>query len=149
MQGRSLLFGLQKSCHHLMYVCLFVLMDTFLNEGKWVSLISGAGNDGNAPYRSIQVTEQTYLPLMHRNGLLDSYFFQATSISYSGFPWVSGSPVASTELDFRGSGCDHKVLGVLESKNLKTRPNLIKKSQFSNKIWLLTPPKPQGCTQKP
>ena len=81
--------------------------------------------------------------------ILDSYFFQATSISYSGFPWVSGSPGASTELNFRGSGCDHKVLGVLESKNLKTRPNLTKKSQFSNNFWLLAPPKPQGRTQKP
>ena len=51
------------------------------------------------------------------NGLLDSYFFQATSISPSGFPWMSGNQGASSELNFRDSGCDHEVLGVLESKN--------------------------------
>ena len=63
-------------------------------------------------------------------GLLDSYFFQTTSISYSGFPWVSGSQFGPKELDFKGSGCDHEVLGVLELKNLKPRPNLTKKGQF-------------------
>jgi len=95
-----------------------------------------------------QYFQMRYVTLLHY-GLLDSYFFQATNISYSGFPWISGSPGASTELNFRGSGCDHKVLGVLESKNLKTQPNLTKKSQFSNNFWLLAPPKPQGRTQKP
>ena len=93
-------------------------------------------------------SKQQKLALMDHYGLLDSYFFQATSISYSGFPWVSGSLGASTELDFRGSGCDHKVLGVLESKNLKTWPNLTKKGQFLNNFWLLAPPKSQGRTQK-
>ena len=63
-------------------------------------------------------------------GLLDSYFFQAASISNSGFPWVSGSPGGPTELDFKGSRCDHEGLGVLEFKILKTRPNFIKKAIF-------------------
>ena len=63
---------------------------------------------------------------IYHYGLLDSYFFQATSISYSGFPWVSGSPGGPTELDFKGSGCDHEVLGVLESKNLKMRLEIVK-----------------------
>ena len=82
-------------------------------------------------------------------GLLDSYFFQAASISHSGFLWVSGGPGIPTELDFKGSGCDHEDLGVLESKNLKTRPNLSQKSQFLTVFLLLAPPKPQGRTQKP
>ena len=82
-------------------------------------------------------------------GLLDSYFFQAASISNSGFPWVSGSPGGPTELDFKGSGCDPEVLGVLESKILKTWPNLTKKSHFPNSFWLLAPQKPQGCIQNP
>ena len=55
---------------------------------------------------------------MHMHyGLLDSYFFQAASISNSGFPWVSGSPGGPTELDFKGSGCDPEVLGGLGAKN--------------------------------
>ena len=82
---------------------------------------------------------------MH-SGLLDSYFFQTTSISYAGFPWVSGSQLGPKELNFKGSGCDHEVLGVLEPKNLKTRPNSTQKSQFSNIFWILAPPKPQGRT---
>ena len=28
----------------------------------------------------------------------------------------------TTGLDFKGSDCNHKILGVLETKNLKTRP---------------------------
>ena len=63
-------------------------------------------------------------------GLLDSYFFQGASISHSKFPWVSESPGKPTELNFKDSGCDHEVLGVLESKNLKTRPNLTQKANF-------------------
>ena len=63
-------------------------------------------------------------------GLLDSYLFQTTSISYSGLPWVSGSLGGLPELDFKGSGCNHEVLGVLESKHLKTRLNSTKKAYF-------------------
>ena len=66
------------------------------------------------------------LPIVHllHYGLLDPYFFQAASISHSGFLWVSGSPGVPTELCFEGSGCNHEVLGVLESKNLNAWPNL-------------------------
>ena len=78
-----------------------------------------------------------------------SYFFQAASILHSGFPWVFDNPGGPTELDFKGSGCDPEVLGVLEPKNLKTRPNLTKKSPFSNSFWLLAHPESQGHTQKP
>ena len=69
-------------------------------------------------------------PLLSKDhyGLLESHFFQAASISRSGFPWVSGSPGGPTELDFKGSGCDPEVLEVLEPKNLQTRSNLTKKS---------------------
>ena len=64
------------------------------------------------------------------NGLLDSYFFQTTSISYPGFPWVSGGRGRPTELDFKGSRCDLESMGVLEAKNLETLSNLIKKCLF-------------------
>ena len=73
---------------------------------------------------------ETNVISIHHYGLLDSFFFQAASISHSGFPWVSESPQGPTELDFKGSGCDPEVLGVLEPINFKTRPNLTKKSPF-------------------
>ena len=31
---------------------------------------------------------------------------------------MTGDREGPTELDFKGSGCDHEVLGVLEAKNL-------------------------------
>ena len=81
-------------------------------------------------------------------GLLDSYFFQAASISNSGFPWVSGSPGGPTELDFKGSGCDHEVLGVLESKTINTRPNLTQKKPIFEQLLPPSTPKTSGLHKK-
>ena len=79
------------------------------------------------PYVSLRFPRVLYA--LHY-GLLDSYLFQTTSISYSGFSWVSGSQGEPSELNSKGSGCDHEVLGVLELKNLKAGPNLTKYFSF-------------------
>ena len=35
-----------------------------------------------------------------------------------------------TELTFKGSECDHEVLGVLETEKPQMRPNLLQNGQF-------------------
>ena len=40
------------------------------------------------------------------------------NLSYPGYPWESGGQKEHTELDLIGCGCNHKVLRVLEVKNL-------------------------------
>ena len=60
---------------------------------------------------------------------------------------MTGGREGPTELDFKGSGCDHEVLGVLEAKTSQTRPYLISKCLFLRGFWPLEPPKPNGRTQ--
>ena len=41
----------------------------------------------------------------------------STIISHPGYPWVTECQREPTGLDLMGSGCNYKVLGVLEVKN--------------------------------
>ena len=57
---------------------------------------------------------------------------------------MTGGWEGPTGLNFKGSGCDHEVLGVLEAKTSKTRPYLISKCLFLKGFWPLEPQKPHG-----
>ena len=74
-----------------------------------------------------------------------AHFFQEISTSHTGYPWVSGNHGGSIELDLKGYGCNHEVLGMLGTKNPKTRPKLLHKFQFLEKNSLQL--QPNGCSQ--
>ena len=62
---------------------------------------------------------------------------------------MTGGQEGPTELNFKGSGYNHEVLGVLEAKNLSKIGILRSNMAAFERFWPLAPLKPDGRTQNP